>query len=434
MNTFFFKQRHLSRVLLLLIYTSLFICFVHPTAAQNTAIVLNTLTQPDLGITASVSLIDLTEPNENRAVANEIIPIGIVPENRKRAVGLAIHGHLAYIPTFNLPSFDEPSVADNVLIVNLETRAVIGDIPIPAGANPQQVALIDGSKMYVTCSESHEVHVVDIHNRYVTKRLAGPFNKPTGITLLNGKAYVTNAAWVYDPATGGVTYFESSVTVIDTSTDTLLRSIPVPVNAGGILNDGEATILVKTTGNYSDILGSLVLIDADTDTVVETIDLKLAPGSFAMNAEKQVFIQGDWQNPGLLIYDLAARDWIRDKDDTLAAFSNDPDAPISGGLTFAPDGTLYITQPDWSGSGQDYVRVMDTADASLLQTYHVGPGASILGFAQVTPRRADLNNDGFVDIQDVTIASRFFGDVGADLPADINGDGVVNVLDLLLIK
>ena len=221
--------------------------------------------------------------------------------------------------------------------------------------------------------------------------------------------------------------------MIDTETDIVLKSIPVPTNAGGILNDGESTVIVKTTGNYNDILGNLVLIDANTDEIVETVKLKLTPGTFALNSEKQLFIQGSWQNPGLLIYDIVARDWIRDKDNTLANFSNDADASISGGLTFAPDGNLYITQPDWSGSGQDFVRVMDVADASLLRTYRVGPGGSILGFATIIPRREDINDDGFVNMKDMIIAGRFLGDEGAGILADVNGDEVVDILDLVLI-
>ncbi|MDE0555931.1 MAG: dockerin type I domain-containing protein, partial [Candidatus Poribacteria bacterium] len=101
--------------------------------------------------------------------------------------------------------------------------------------------------------------------------------------------------------------------------------------------------------------------------------------------------------------------------------------------TFAPDGSLYITQPDWSGGGQDFVRVMDIMDASLLQTYRVGPGANNLGFATITTRREDVNNDGFVNEEDLTIASRFLGAQGPGIIADVNGDEVVNVLDLVLI-
>ena len=444
MNKVFFSWRHLScsprhkPLSLLLTGVLLLTLLVGPalgqTEVQDLAVVINALTHPDLGITASLSLIDLMEPSENRAVDNEILHFSTEALNRRRAVGLSIHGHLAYIPTFNLPVTGAASSGDNIFIINLEDREIVGEIPIQAGATPQQIALIDNQKMYVTCAASHEVHVVDIPNRNVTKILTGAFNKPTGITLLNGKVYVLNPAWEWDPVERKTIYYDSTVTVIDTETDIILKSIRVPTNASGILNDGESTVIVKTTGNYNDILGHLVLIDAGTDEVIETVKLKLTPGSFALNAQKQLFIQGSWQNPGLLIYDVAAQDWIRDEDDPIANFSNDPDAPIDGSLTFAPDGNLYIAKPDWSGGGQDFVRVMDVLDASLLQAYRVGPGGSILAFAQIIPRREDVNNDGFVNAVDLAVASRFLGDVGPGLVADVNGDEVVNVLDLVLIS
>ena len=430
-------RRHFSCYSLLLLGAFLFTLLVSPafgqTEAQDIAVVINALTHPDLRIVASLSLIDLDEPSERRAVDNEILHIGFDPILRRRAIGLSIHGHLAYITSFNLPITGETSSGDNIYIINLQDREFVGEIPIQAGTTPQQIALVNDRKLYVTCAATHEVHVVDIDNRNVIKVLTGSFNKPTGITLLNGKAYVTNPAWEWDPVARKTTYYNSSVTVIDTETDIILKSIPVPTNASGILNDGESTVIVKTTGNYNDILGHLVLIDANTDEVVETVKLKLTPGSFALNSDKQLFIQGSWQNPGLLIYDIVARDWIRDKDNTITNFSNDADTSISGGLTFAPDGNLYITQPDWGGGGQDYVRVMDVADASLLRSYRVGTGANNLGFATITPRREDLNNDGFVNMKDMIIAGRFIGDEGAGILADVNGDEVVNILDLVLI-
>ncbi|MYK17672.1 hypothetical protein F4055_05795 [Candidatus Poribacteria bacterium] len=442
MNKVFLTRRHFSchshnLHSFLLIGAILFTLLVTPafgqTEVQELAVVINALTHPDLGITASLSLIDLMEPNERRAVDNEILRIGFDPILRRRAIGLSIHGHLAYITTFNLPITGETSSGDNILIINLEDREFIGEIPIQAGTTPQQIALINNQKLYVTCAATHEVHVVNIPNRNVTKVLTGSFNKPTGITLLNGKAYVSNPAWEWDPVERKTTYYDSSVTVIDTETDIILKSIPVPTNASTIVNDGESTVILKTTGNYNDISGHLVLIDTTTDEIIETVKLGFTPGSVALNSQKQMFLQGSWQNPGLLVYDVAAQAWIRDEDDVIANFSNDADASISGGLTFAPDGSLYITQPDWSGGGQDFVRVMDVMDASLLQTYRVGPGANNLGFATIMPRREDVNNDGFVNAEDLTIASRFLGDEGPGIVADVNGDQVVNVLDLVLI-
>lgn len=424
---------HASLLIGALLFTLLMSPIFGQTEVQDLAVVINTLTHPDLEITASLSLIDLMEPNEKRAVDNEILHFSNQVLQRRRAVGLAIRGHLAYIPTFNLPVTGAASNGDSIFIINLADREIVGGIPIQEGATPQQIAFINDQKLYVTCAAVHEVHVVDIPNRNTTKILTGSFNKPTGITLLNGKAYVSNPAWEWDPEARMTTYYESRVTVIDTATDIVLKSIPVPTNAGEIFSDGESTIIVKTVGNYNDVLGHLVLIDANTDEIVETVKLKLTPGSSALNAEKQLFIQGSWQKPGLLIYDVATKDWIRDADDTITNFSNDADVSISGGLTFAPDGNLYITQPDWGGGGQDYVRVMDVTDASLLQTYHVGPGASILGFAQVISRNEDVNNDGIVNISDLVIAARFLGDQGPGIIADVNGDEVVNILDLVLI-
>ncbi len=443
MNKVFFAWRHLlcspchKPLSLLLTGILLLTLLVSPalgqTEVQDLAVVINALTHPDLGITASLSLINQVEPNERRAVDNEILRFGIDPILRRRAISLSIRGHLAYVPTFNLPVTGGTSSGDNIFIINLEDREFVGEIPIQAGTTPQQIAFVNDQKLYVTCAATHEVHVVDIPNRNVTKILTGSFNKPTGITLLNGKAYVSNPAWEWDPAAGKVNYYDSTVTVIDTETDFVLKSIPVPTNASTIVNDGDSTVILKTTGNYNDILGHLILIDTATDEIVETVKLDFTPGSIALNSQKQLFMQGSWQNPGLLIYDVAARDWIRDEDDPIANFSDDADAPISGSLAFAPDGNLYIAKPDWGGSGQDFVRVMNVIDASLLKTYHVGPGGSIVGFAQIIPRPEDVNNDGFVNEADLVIASRFLGDEGPGLVADVNGDEVVNVLDLVLI-
>ncbi len=442
MNNVFCPRRHFSRYShnlysLLLIGAILFTPLLSPvfgqTEVQEIAVVINALTHPDLGITASLSLIDLTETNEKRAVDNEVLHFSTEVLHRRRAAELSIHGHLAYIPTFNLPATGDSSFGDNIFIVNLENREIVGEIPIQDGATPQQIALISHQKMYVTCAAAHQVHVIDIPNRNVTKVLTGPFNKPTGITLLNGKAYVSNPAWEWDPVERKTIYYDSSITVIDTETDVILTSIPVPTNAGEIINDAESTIIVKTIGNYNDILGHLVLIDATTDEVIKTVKLGFTPGSAALNPQKQLFLQGSWENPGLLIYDVVAQDWVRDEDDPIANFSNDEEAPIDGSLTFAPDGHLFITKPDWAGSGQDFVRIMDVTDAALLKTYHVGPGGSILAFAQIIPRGEDINNDGFVNMEDLTLASKFLGDQGTGRVADVNGDSIVNVLDLVLI-
>ena len=45
----------------------------------------------------------------------------------------------------------------------------------------------------------------------------------------------------------------------------------------------------------------------------------------------------------------------------------------------------------------------------------------------------DVNGDGSVNILDLVLVASELGNTGADSPADVNGDGVVNILDLVLV-
>ncbi len=428
MNKVFFFRRlfsfHSNYKLhsLLLISAMLFTFLISFTFAQtdvqNLAVVVNALDNADLNVISSLSIIDLDEPNLKRAVDAEVITIGDVPSD------ILIHGHIAYVSRFDWLS---GMFSDSILMINLERQEIVDVIPIQSGAYPQSLALINSNKMYVTCDNVHQVHVVDIGSRSVTKIITdASLNKTTGITVLNGKAYVTNPAWEWDAAAGKSIYHQSSVTVIDTQTDSVLSSIPMPINAGGILNDGDSTVIVKTTGDYGLISGKLVLIDATTDKIIKTVDLKMTPGSFAINSQKQLFIQGGWANRGLLIYDLPTQKWIRDKSDRLAEFGG------GSGMVFGPDGNLYITKPNWAGDGFSTMLVMGP-DETLIKTYQLGHGTDKVALARIVSRNEDVNDDGFVDITDLVIVSQNFGQSGPGIIGDVNGDGLVNILDLISV-
>ena len=49
------------------------------------------------------------------------------------------------------------------------------------------------------------------------------------------------------------------------------------------------------------------------------------------------------------------------------------------------------------------------------------------------PIPQDVNRDGVVNILDLVLVASYFGDEGSDLAADVNEDGVVNILDLVFV-
>ena len=389
---------------------------------QNLAIVANTLRKPEAGISPSLSIVNLDEPNLRKAVENEIIPLGLVIPS-----DLEVQGNLLYVLNqYPDPFFDPRGGA--IEIINLLTRSNVGSIPIDADATPKQIALIPPSKAYVTGLYSNVIHVVDLNQKSVVKRIpCGPM--PNGITILNGKAYVANSAYVKEPGTWNVSYDDkSNVTVIDIETDTVLKIIPMPINTNGIVSDGESRVIAVSAGVGEWIVpggipGTVVFIDAVTDEIEKTIELEGRAGGPDIDSMKRVFVSSG----GLLVYDLFSEQWTHDADN--------PFTDLGGVGAIDQNDNLYITRPDWTGGRMDELYVV-APDGTLLNTYSVGPGASPVTVAQVQSIgivTANVNHDGVVNILDLVIVASNFGQTGANLQGDVNRDGIIDVFDLVRI-
>ena len=395
---------------------------VYAQEAEHLAIVANGLRKPEAGISPSLSIVNLNEPNLRKAVENEIIPLGLVIPS-----DLEVQGNLLYVLLQEPDPFFDPR-GGSIEIINLLTRSNVGSILIDSDTTPKQIALIPPSKAYVTGLYSNVIHVVDLNQKSVVKRIpCGPM--PDGITILNGKAYVANSAYAKEPGTWNVSYDDkSNVTVIDIETDTVIKTIPMPINTNGITSDGVSRVIAVSAGigawnPQGPVPGTVIFIDAVTDEIEKTIELDGGAGGPAIDSMKRVFISSG----GLLVYDLISEVWTHDTDN--------PFTDLGGVGAIDRSDNLYITRADWTGGRQDKLHVV-APDGTVLNTYGVGPGASLVTLAQVQSigvATANVNHDGVVNILDLVLVASNFGQTGRNLQGDVNRDGIIDVFDLVRI-
>lgn len=111
------------------------------------------------------------------------------------------------------------------------------------------------------------------------------------------------------------------------------------------------------------------------------------------------------------------------------AWSTDPYATPPDPTSEAP-----VLQTPWKTPDQ----AIATQEQKTPQTRRISMREQIIDVERTikTQERlnmADVNNDGEINILDLVLAGSHFGEKGANNPADVNGDEVVNIVDLVMI-
>ena len=102
-------------------------------------------------------------------------------------------------------------------------------------------------------------------------------------------------------------------------------------------------------------------------------------------------------------------------------------------------GTLSttITRTDENGRAQSTITLGPNLGTNTVSVSATGIEGTVTFHAisdtESPPITADVNNDGSVNILDLVVIASALGNQGQNLAADVSGDGVVNILDLILV-
>ncbi len=284
---------------------------------------------------------------ETSEVTNDVLTVGKWPNDIK------ILGDQAYVVNTG---------DNNVQIIDLEGPTPAGAIDVGEGTAPEKIGFVGDSKAYISCNYTSSVNVVDLASQQVTQSVEVGA-APWGVAVVGQKVYVCNTNAAFDVASGAMSYGDGTVSVIDSATDTVIKTIDVETNPTEIAVSGSK-VLVQCTGNYADITGKLCIIDSGSDALVNTVDLGATPSSLAVSPNGKVYLTSFG---GLIPVDISS------------GSAGAPLADFGGGsgLAFDDDGNGYITVPDWSGAGGDKLLVMDASE-NLAGEYSMSGGASII--------------------------------------------------------
>jgi WD40 repeat protein len=268
---------------------------------------------------------------------------------------------------------------DNIQIINLATMTYGGIINIGANSGPQRIVFLNkdnvgkwssdfnifDNKAYVSCLYTNSVRVINLRKKQVIRDIPVGIG-PVSLTIFEKKVYVCNSG--YDFAENS--YKKGTVSVIDSSSDTVTNTIEVGINPLEALTVGNK-VIIMCAGNYANVMGKLCIIDSTFDTVIKTVDLGTFPSSIAISSNCLAYMT---TFDGLISVDIKQGKMIHKVTNPLKDFAGGSE------LAFNKEGNCYICVPDWKDSGNDRLLIMDRFE-SLIGVYPLGSGASLIAIS-----------------------------------------------------
>ena len=266
---------------------------------------------------------------------------------------------------------------DNIKVIDLKNDTeILQIIGLDNGDNPWDITF-NNNMAYVSNWVSNTVSVIDLSSAMVTKKIDVGLS-PEGIMQINGKIYVTNTGY----AGFGNPYKNSSISVIDVSTNKVINTVKLPVNPQDLALAPDGTLHIVCTGDYATSFGKIAIVDiSGTAILTDSINIGGAPGDIAITKDDIGYCTawGDGTNGFVYSYNTANKTVINDSSNPIKT------APNLSQLEYdAKEDVLWIPyMAAWAGDG--FVQKFDVISNTVSWTSEVvGNGSSSVVFYEST--------------------------------------------------
>lgn len=287
----------------------------------------------------------------------------------------------------------------NVMVIDTSTATILNTIPFPDGSNPWAIAVLSSTKAYVTTLYGNNVTLIDPTRPGASAILGvidlpvfdGPLGPvpagPEGIVVAGGFAYTANTG--FDPATSA--YVQGSVSVIDTSTDTLVDADNDPgngtdtpiylngVNAQDVDVDRDGRIVAVSTGHYSSTFGVVDVIDPATWQVVDSVAVGGSPGNVSAAGLFALMGAGDADSCDLYVVKPDTLEVLRGSSNPLALMSTSGWCTVGKiGVGMTPTGwKAYAPAGAFGAENKLFEISLSSANPTLERTFDLEPDANL---------------------------------------------------------
>ncbi|MBS1681109.1 MAG: SMP-30/gluconolactonase/LRE family protein [Bacteroidetes bacterium] len=156
---------------------------------------------------------------------------------------------------------------------------------------------LDGDKGYLVLSGSNKIEVVDNNTFTLSKTFTDPkLDKPQYLEVINDKAYIS----VWGPYNSNFLLTRSYILVMDTKTLALVDTITTDLGVENLLYNGK--YLFASNNNFGGS-NTVSVIDPSTDKLIKQIVLSAGPAGMVLDANGKLWVitQGTFgSNNGVL--------------------------------------------------------------------------------------------------------------------------------------